>query len=574
MLPNISDKILKDLLSFEGIDVDVKNADDNTPLHYFCEKTASLECKKIGKQLIEKSKDPKQLVSQPNLNKETAMHKVMFNKQVRGLMVHLLMKYSADLNVKSKLGNTPLHYAIRYHREGLVRALIKGGANTSILTSDGQSPLELATEERKGIQPNASAAEQESHASAAEIEQILTHIEDLQLLLKRVGLSDLSPKFVMEELYEPDVLAAVTESTLEKLGIQIKVGPQIKLMKEIESFKARLSEQRAEEERRRQEEKKRKPAVDDDAEDDTVVEDPNKIRSTLALEGSWEIRYDELEFTKKLGAGASGQVYKGICRGKEVAIKVLTNVSVEETMEEFKKELSIMTTVRSPYMVTFFGATISPKLCMVMELCSKGSLYHVLNDRTFNWNWDLMFRAALDMSYGMDVLHSWDPAIVHRDLKSLNLLVTSDFRIKVCDFGLSRFTAGTNLETFKKLCGTFAYCAPEIFNGGTFTGKSDVFSMGMVLWELLIKLLKGKYEQPYSEFKNLTYDFQIIVQAASGLRPTLPDQTPASFKKLYQDCTSPSVENRPSAAQIVERLKDIRKEYRKDKAAWDGLVVN
>jgi serine/threonine protein kinase len=365
----------------------------------------------------------------------------------------------------------------------------------------------------------------------------------------------MTSRFIREGLYEPDQLSSLNEKMLEKMKIEIKVGPQIKLLKEIESFKKKVEERKAEEDRKRAEEKKNRQRPPDEDEDETVRHDADKVREELGIvDGKWEIDTTELEYTKLLGSGASGKVYKGLFKGKEVAIKVLTNIDVEETLDEFKKEFQIMTTVRSPYMVHFYGAGLNKKLCMVLEYCQRGSLYHVMNEKQFTWSWDTTFRFALDMAHGMDVLHNWNPAIVHRDLKSLNLLVTTDMRVKVCDFGLSRSTAG-NLETFKKLCGTFAYCAPEvcghgslsrvgladrdsqIFNGGTFTNRSDVFSMGIVIWELLIRSLKGKYEQPYSEYKNLTYDFQIMVQAAGGLRPTLPEGTPASFLQLYKDCT-------------------------------------
>lgn len=114
--------------------------------------------------------------------------------------------------------------------------------------------------------------------------------------------------------------------------------------------------------------------------------------------------------------------------------------------------------------------------------------------------WSRLLSFARDMAEGISVLHNLDPEpIIHRDLKSLNLLVpicrsfccltslkvTKDWRVKVCDFGLSRSVNKGNLETFKKLRGTFAYCAPEVFKGESCTAKSDIFSMGIVIWELM-----------------------------------------------------------------------------------------
>lgn len=98
----------------------------------------------------------------------------------------------------------------------------------------------------------------------------------------------------------------------------------------------------------------------------------------LGIDDKWEIPVDAIEFTAKLGAGASGQVFKGLYKGKEVAIKVLNATDFDDQLEEFKKEFDILRKVNSPYMITFYGAVIERNLSMVMELCERGSLYDVL----------------------------------------------------------------------------------------------------------------------------------------------------------------------------------------------------
>lgn len=113
---------------------------------------------------------------------------------------------------------------------------------------------------------------------------------------------------------------------------------------------------------------------------------------------------------------------------------------------------------------------------------------------------------------GLHSLHNWKPQIVHRDLKSRNILVTDDWQIKLCDFGESRQLIGTNLETLCKMRGTYAYIAPEVYFGHSFTTKSDIYSFGIVLWELAHRCIRGSYMAPYAEYKHLIYDFQIVVQ--------------------------------------------------------------
>jgi len=159
-------------------------------------------------------------------------------------------------------------------------------------------------------------------------------------------------------------------------------------------------------------------------------------------------------------------------------------------------------------------------------------------------------------------------------LKSLNLLVNEKWEVKVCDFGLSRFNTDSNLKTLVQMRGTFAYCAPEVYFGEQFSTKSDVYSIGMVFWELVARCLLGRYERPFAEFKNLHFDFQIIIQTAKkGLRPTIPETCPEGWKQLIKDCFDHSTEKRPSCGEILTRLEDLKKEWEDNQEAWEKTKV-
>jgi len=258
--------------------------------------------------------------------------------------------------------------------------------------------------------------------------------------------------------------------------------------------------------------------------------------------------------------------------GEEVAVKVLKAMSEEKEIEEFKKEFQIMSAIHSTFMVNFYGACLEPKICMVMEYCSRGSLYHVLNDENLDIGWEKVFVFAKDMVLGIQTLHNWKPQIVHRDLKSLNLLVTKKWQTKVADFGLSRFNTDSNLQTLVKMRGTFAYCAPEVYFGEQFGTKSDIYSIGVVIWELATRCVKGHYERPYAEFKNLQFDFQIIIQTAKkGLRPTLDPNIPQGFKDLITVLLSHEASKRPECDGILKSLEDLESQYQGNKADWDKL---
>lgn len=563
-MSNVEDEVFNAIIKYPYLDVEVVNSDDNTPLHYFCEKNHSLNCKKLGTALIARAKKMDTFLNKINRNKESYMHKAVFNKKFRVFMVELLIKHNAKLDLKNDKGETPLHYAVRLSREDLCDILLKAGADPTVKTENNLTAREIADEVY---------AQDKSSKSAYNIVKTLKNVETLVNMLTNIGLVDHIEEFLKNGLYDLTELIELNRETLASdYGINLKLGPQIKLFKEIESLKKRVDEEEKVKQEEEEKERKKKAMLPPDEDDSSPTQDPEKVREELGLvNGNWEIEGSELEYTKKLGSGASGKVYRGLYKNKEVAIKVLTAVDAEDEMEEFRKEFLILTEVKSPHMVTFFGASIEPKLTMVMEYCQRGSLYHVLNNKLTDFTWDMALNFCHEMALGMSELHGWNPAIVHRDLKSLNLLVTQDWKIKVCDFGLSRFTGGNNLETFKKLCGTFAYCAPEIFNGGSFTDRSDVFSMGIVVWEIINRTMKGKYEQPYSEF-NLVYDFQIIVQASQGLRPSAPPNTPQPLLDLITICTDSDVSKRPTASEVVSKIAEIKDTYKNNQEEWDTLL--
>eukprot|EP01122_Echinamoeba_exundans_P009808 TRINITY_DN352_c0_g1_i2.p1 TRINITY_DN352_c0_g1~~TRINITY_DN352_c0_g1_i2.p1 ORF type:complete len:996 (+),score=291.25 TRINITY_DN352_c0_g1_i2:1728-4715(+) len=272
---------------------------------------------------------------------------------------------------------------------------------------------------------------------------------------------------------------------------------------------------------------------------------------------TWEIDPTEIEFVERIGEGTSCSVYRGTYRGQEVALKVLKDIN-QKQLTNFTKEFDIISQFRSPYVVFFFGACIEPIPVMVLGFCRKGSLFHVLNNPNENITWDLVLKICLQTLRGLDSMHNWKPQIVHRDLKSRNILVEDDWNTKLCDFGESRYTQGTNLETLCKVRGTYAYIAPEVYFGQSFVPKSDVYAFGVILWELCNRCIKGKYDAPFSEYKSLIYDFQIIVQASrKGLRPTIDPKVPQALQNVIRLCWDHEPENRPETSYILHFFEEI-----------------
>eukprot|EP01103_Thecamoeba_quadrilineata_P018105 TRINITY_DN6721_c0_g1_i1.p1 TRINITY_DN6721_c0_g1~~TRINITY_DN6721_c0_g1_i1.p1 ORF type:complete len:447 (-),score=68.95 TRINITY_DN6721_c0_g1_i1:84-1424(-) len=298
------------------------------------------------------------------------------------------------------------------------------------------------------------------------------------------------------------------------------------------------------------------------------------FRKSAVTQTSWEICSTELEFLLEVGEGTSAKVFKGRYRNQNVAIKVLKERIPDKEKADFVKELEIMKTLKSSNIVLLYGAAVSPQTCIVMEWCPKGSLHTLLQLPTEPFNWEKYFHLARQIGEGVSVLHNWKPQIVHRDLKSQNLLVSAQGNLKVCDFGLARLFGTTDAQTtLMKLRGTFHYTAPEIYNKQIYTPKSDIYSVGVILWEVLNRVMTGTYQQPFSEFSNLQFDFQILIQVAkSNLRPTIPPKSPPAVVSLITSCWDHEPDNRPDVAKLLEQVNVIEEEYNNNKSQWNPLL--
>lgn len=295
------------------------------------------------------------------------------------------------------------------------------------------------------------------------------------------------------------------------------------------------------------------------------------------LDSSYVLDYQDIFFERQLGKGVSSTVYKGTYRGKEVALKVLRLENQQRDLEDFKKEMEVMVKLNSHFIIKFYGATFEPKLCIVMEYCANGALFQYLQDPSNRVDWPLVLRWAKESAQALLVLHNHQPQIVHRDFKSLNLLLDSNLTIKVCDFGLSRFVQPDDEDkrsTLHTIRGTYAYAAPEVFHKEQYTTKSDVYSFGIVLWELITRAMKGRYTRPFGEFPELVHDFQVLMQATKGVRPSIPANCPAVLAALVRACWSSRPEDRPSCSDLIVLLDVLHKDYDAYRSKWDSVLYN
>eukprot|EP01120_Amphizonella_sp_Union-15-10_P011096 TRINITY_DN4615_c0_g1_i3.p1 TRINITY_DN4615_c0_g1~~TRINITY_DN4615_c0_g1_i3.p1 ORF type:complete len:254 (-),score=42.75 TRINITY_DN4615_c0_g1_i3:23-784(-) len=202
-----------------------------------------------------------------------------------------------------------------------------------------------------------------------------------------------------------------------------------------------------------------------------------------------EIDPSELEIINQIGSGCFGNVYSGKCRGKLVAIKKLHQQELEEDLlAEFKKEVEIMTHLRHPNIVLYMGScTVPGHLAIVTELLPKGNLADLLRNPDIEITTIQKLKMAKDIAQGMNWLHCSKPPIIHRDLKPTNLLVDDNWNVKVCDFGLASVQKTQVMTDEGDAPGTPLWMSPEVLLGKPLSEKADIYSYGIVLWEVLTR---------------------------------------------------------------------------------------
>lgn len=266
----------------------------------------------------------------------------------------------------------------------------------------------------------------------------------------------------------------------------------------------------------------------------------------------------ELVIQRQIGKGASGDVFIGTYIGAIVAIKRIllpTNSERLAVVETFVKEASMMSQMRHPNIVQFLGASVSsPYLYLITEYCSQGSLYDVLHgENARHFDRKQKCDALIDAALGIMYLHG--KGIVHRDIKTHNLLVDRTGTVKVADFGTStalgfNFGASGSGNNMKTMVGTPEYVAPEVVTpkGPGYSYKADIYSFGIVAWEVWTG------QQPYSELPLIEIIFGVTT---NGIRPPIEAVEESDLADLIERCWAQEPDERPTFEEILSILRDI-----------------
>jgi serine/threonine protein kinase/2',3'-cyclic-nucleotide 2'-phosphodiesterase (5'-nucleotidase family) len=251
----------------------------------------------------------------------------------------------------------------------------------------------------------------------------------------------------------------------------------------------------------------------------------------------WIINHEHIIMHKVIGEGSYGTVSKGTYKGQEVAIKrfMVSGKVGDDSLCKMRREAAILYNLDHTNVVKMLGLVMSERL-IVMELVKKGSLKDVLLDHSIKLPWNLRIFLLKGAAMGLKYLHDND--IVHRDVKSSNLLVDEYWNVKVADFGFA--TMIKEQATMTK-CGTPAWSAPEVLLNKKYNEKADVYSFGIVMWEVLTR------STPYPN-KN---PFNLGIDVIKGERPYIPHDTDARFAEFIQRCWSEKPKERPSMEKII-----------------------
>ncbi|XP_061559985.1 mitogen-activated protein kinase kinase kinase 7 isoform X3 [Phycodurus eques] len=262
-----------------------------------------------------------------------------------------------------------------------------------------------------------------------------------------------------------------------------------------------------------------------------------------------EINYEDIEVEEVVGRGAFGVVCKAKWKGKDVAIKTIES---ESERKAFIVELRQLSRVNHPNIVKLYGSCSNP-VCLVMEYAEGGSLYNVLHgaeplpcysaSHAMSW--------CLQCSQGVAYLHGMKPkALIHRDLKPPNLLLVAGGTVlKICDFGTA-CDIQTHMTNNK---GSAAWMAPEVFEGSNYSEKCDVFSWGIILWEVVTR------RKPFDEIGGPA--FRIMWAVHNGTRPPLIKNLPKPIENLMTRCWSKDPSQRPSMEEIVKIMTHLMRYF-------------
>ncbi|KAI3518918.1 hypothetical protein L1887_07815 [Cichorium endivia] len=298
---------------------------------------------------------------------------------------------------------------------------------------------------------------------------------------------------------------------------------------------------------------------------------------SATFKGVQVFTYKELEsatgnFTQAnlVGKGGYGMVYRGVLRDGTVSAIKLLHREGKQGERAFRSEVDLLSRLQCPYLVDLLGYCADNQYrLLVFEYMANGTLHdhlHSSDGRSQALNWAIRMRIALNSARALEFLHEHTtPSIIHRDFKSTNILLDENFRGKVTDFGLAKVGSDKlNGMISTRVLGTTGYLAPEYASTGKLTTKSDVYSYGVVLLELLTGRVPIDTKRPPGEhvlvswaLPRLTNRAQVVEMVDPSLHGQFSRKDLIQVAAIAAMCVQTEADYRPLMTDVVQSLIPI-----------------
>lgn len=289
----------------------------------------------------------------------------------------------------------------------------------------------------------------------------------------------------------------------------------------------------------------------------------------------WEIDLAKLDLRNVIAHGTYGTVYRATYDNQDVAVKLLdwgedgiaTTAETAALRASFRQEVAVWHKLDHPNVTKFIGASMgtsnlkipskvpsadnhnplpSRACCVVVEYLPGGTLkQYLIRNRRKKLAFKIVVQLALDLARGLSYLHS--RKIVHRDVKTENMLLDGHRNLKIADFGVARVEA-QNPRDMTGETGTLGYMAPEVLEGKPYNRTCDVYSFGICLWEIYC------CDMPYPDLSFADVSSAVVRQ---NLRPDIPRCCPNSLANIMKKCWDANPEKRPAMEEVVRMLEAV-----------------
>uniref|UniRef100_A0A2P2LRC4 non-specific serine/threonine protein kinase n=2 Tax=Rhizophora mucronata TaxID=61149 RepID=A0A2P2LRC4_RHIMU len=277
-----------------------------------------------------------------------------------------------------------------------------------------------------------------------------------------------------------------------------------------------------------------------------------KVNSVEAGD-EWAVDMSKLFLGLRFAHGAHSRLYHGLYKDEPVAVKIIRvpdddeNETLAARLEkQFNREVTLLSRLRHPNIIKFVAACKNqPVYCVITEYLSEGSLrayLHKLEHKSLPLQ--KLIAIALEIAHGMEYIHS--QGVIHRDLKPENILINQNFNMKIADFGIA--CEEVYCDSLGDDPGTYRWMAPEMIKKKSYGRKVDVYSFGLILWEMLTGTI------PYEDMNPIQAAFAVVNK---NLRPVIPGNCPPAMRDLIEQCWSLRPEKRPEFSQIVKLLEQL-----------------